>query len=126
MSLGGKDGQFAKGENGRTGWPIGNSLAEPWDACALDRDLIPANRAEAYFVQDQMHAKLGLELAGWKVGATSPTMREIDGHEDVIPGRIFSVRTYLGTRHSLRPCGKAARNQSWVATKACNAARIAS
>ena len=78
-----------------TAWP------NPGTPVHLDRDLIPANRAEAYFVQDQMHAKLGLELAGWKVGATSPTMREIDGHEDVIPGRIFSVRTYLGTRHSL-------------------------
>ena len=39
-----------------TAWP------NPGTPVHLDRDLIPANRAEAYFVQDQMRAKLGLEL----------------------------------------------------------------
>lgn len=50
---------------------------------------LPVNRPEAYFVQDAMAAAIGDSLAGWKVGATSARMRELDGHDDVIPGRIF-------------------------------------
>lgn len=59
-------------------------------------DAIPATRREACFVQDRMAAALGAGLTGWKVGATSARMRELDGHDDVIPGRIFAPTTYLG------------------------------
>lgn len=54
------------------------------------------NRQEAYFVQDEMARQLAQPVSGWKVGATSAKMRELDGHEDVIPGRIFSSRTFEG------------------------------
>jgi 2-keto-4-pentenoate hydratase len=67
----------------------------------VDARFYPRDRAEAYFVQDLMHEKLGQGLAGWKVGATSQKMRDLDGHDDVIPGRIFASRSYVGARHSL-------------------------
>lgn len=54
------------------------------------------NRQEAYFVQDAMARQLAEPVSGWKVGATSAKMREMDGHEDVIPGRIFASRTFEG------------------------------
>jgi 2-keto-4-pentenoate hydratase len=63
--------------------------------------MFPFDRAEAYDVQDQMHLLLGQGLAGWKVGATSQKMRELDGHDDVIPGRIFATRSYVGPKHDL-------------------------
>lgn len=57
---------------------------------------IPHSREEAYFVQDHMAKFIGKDISGWKVGATSAKMRELDGHDDVIPGRIFSPVTFLG------------------------------
>lgn len=66
-----------------------------------------SGRAEAYFVQDEMArllAEKGEEIAGWKVGATSARMRELDGHEDIIPGRIFRSRIWLGNQLQL-PAG---------------------
>ncbi len=59
----------------------------------------PATRVEAYQIQDAMAAYLvnaGETVAGWKVGATSAKMRELDGHDDVIPGRMFESTTFLG------------------------------
>lgn len=57
---------------------------------------IPQSREEAYFVQDQMAQFIDKDISGWKVGATSAKMRELDGHDDVIPGRIFSPVTFVG------------------------------
>ena len=57
---------------------------------------IPHSREEAYFVQDHMAKFIGKDISGWKVGATSAKMRELDGHDDVIPGRIFSPVTFVG------------------------------
>ena len=62
---------------------------------------LPQNRNEAYFVQDQMAEVIGDSLSGWKVGATSARMRELDSHDDVIPGRIFESVTYRGSTHQL-------------------------
>ena len=76
-------------------WP------DPANRVRLERDLFPHNRDEAYLVQDGMHRLLDAAVAGWKVGATSQKMRELDGHEDVIPGRIFASRTFVGARHRL-------------------------
>jgi 2-keto-4-pentenoate hydratase len=59
-------------------------------------DILPRDRKEAYFVQDEMARALGEELSGWKVGATSARMRELDGHDDVVPGRIFRSTTWQG------------------------------
>ncbi|MDG2405517.1 MAG: hypothetical protein P8M25_11335, partial [Paracoccaceae bacterium] len=76
-------------------WP------DPTNSVRLERNLFPHNRDEAYFVQDCMHRLLDAAVVGWKVGATSQKMRELDGHEDVIPGRIFASRTFVGARHRL-------------------------
>ena len=40
---------------------------------ALAPDEIPANAAEGYAVQDAILERLGIPVAGWKVGASSPT-----------------------------------------------------
>ena len=77
------------------------SWRDPTSKVAVDPRFYPRNRTEAYFVQDCMHDELGQGLAGWKVGATSARMRELDGHDDVIPGRIFASRSYVGSHHSL-------------------------
>lgn len=62
---------------------------------------LPNDRSEAYFVQDEMARAIGEGLSGWKVGATSAKMREIDGHDDVVPGRIFRSVTWQGTKLEL-------------------------
>lgn len=84
---------------------LGARLAEAWtDASMIDApatDELPANRTEAYFVQDAMATALGQEICGWKVGATSAKMRELDGHDDVIPGRIFRSVAWHGARLEL-------------------------
>ena len=80
------------------------SLAEKLGKAWLENSLIeepnyseiPQSREEAYFVQDQMAQFIGKDISGWKVGATSAKMRELDGHDDVIPGRIFSPVTFVG------------------------------
>ena len=77
------------------------SWRDPGNPVTIDPRFYPRDRAEAYFVQDLMHEELGQGLAGWKVGATSSKMRELDGHDDVIPGRIFASRSFVGPRHNL-------------------------
>ena len=57
---------------------------------------LPQSREEAYFVQDHMANFIDKDISGWKVGATSARIRELDGHDDVIPGRIFSPFTFIG------------------------------
>ncbi len=80
---------------------LSTAWRDPGNPASIGPRLYPRDRAEAYFVQDLMHETLGQGLAGWKVGATSQKMRELDGHDDVIPGRIFASRSYVGARHSL-------------------------
>jgi 2-keto-4-pentenoate hydratase len=80
---------------------LANSWLDPVNQVRIDPRFFPVARAEAYFVQDYMHKLLEQGIVGWKVGATSPRMREIDGHEDVIPGRIFASRCYFGSHHNL-------------------------
>jgi 2-keto-4-pentenoate hydratase len=81
-------------------------LADAWhrpgNLVAVDRALVPADRAQACLAQDLMFQKLGEALVGWKVGATSHKMRQLDGHDDVIPGRIIASRTHIGPRHDLQ------------------------
>jgi 2-keto-4-pentenoate hydratase len=72
-------------------WRNGTVIAE------LPEHRRPVNRAEAYAVQDTMARLLGEPVSGWKVGATSQRMRELDGHDDVIPGRMFASTTFTGT-----------------------------
>ncbi len=85
---------------------LGARLAEAWqNATTLDEFADadrPASRTEAYAVQDAMAEALGEPITGWKVGATSSKMRELDGHDDVIPGRMFASTTTLGNDVELR------------------------
>ena len=67
----------------------------------LAEDELPQNRSEAYLAQDLMSKQIGQSISGWKVGATSAKMRELDGHTDVIPGRIFKSVTYHGRQITL-------------------------
>ena len=84
---------------------LSEKLGQAW----LDSSLIegpeaselPKNREEAYFIQDRMAEVISKDLSDSKVGATSVKMREQDGHDDVIPGRIFSSVTFLGSIHKL-------------------------
>lgn len=80
-------------------------LGEAWLGCSRIANLrateIPKNRAEAYFVADRMARRIGQEISGWKVGATSARMRELDEHSDVIPGRIFRSVTWEGDEVTL-------------------------
>ncbi|MGI9419633.1 MAG: 2-keto-4-pentenoate hydratase [Geminicoccaceae bacterium] len=77
------------------------ALARAWRSCdaieAWPSKGRPATRVEAYQIQDAMAEALGETVVGWKVGATSAKMRELDGHDDVIPGRMFASTTWEGT-----------------------------
>ena len=81
---------------------LANSWRDPGNLINIDSRFFPLNRVEAYFVQDCMYEELQQGVVGWKVGATSERMRELDGHEDVIPGRIFQSRSYFGANHNLQ------------------------
>lgn len=78
------------GERLAAAWKTGNCIDD------IAADELPQNRLEAYSVQDFMAQAISDELSGWKVGATSALMRELDGHDDVIPGRIFTSVTWTG------------------------------
>ena len=86
------------------------SLAEKLGQAWLENSIIeepnnseiPQSREEAYFVQDHMAQFISKDISGWKVGATSAKMRELDGHDDVIPGRIFSPVTFVGPIQKLQ------------------------
>ena len=84
---------------------LADELARKWpdpsSPITLTPDQFPQNRTEAYFVQDCMFDALDEGLAGWKVGATSAQMRALDGHDDIIPGRIVSSTCYVGTHMKL-------------------------
>lgn len=83
---------------------LASKLGEAWKSAGMIRvknSELPADRAEAYFVQDRMAEVVGAEISGWKVGATSARMRELDGHDDVIPGRIFAPVAFQGTELTL-------------------------
>ncbi len=84
---------------------LARRLGDAWLACSRISELgdteIPKNRTEAYFVADRMARWIGEEMSGWKVGATSARMRELDGHSDVIPGRIFRSVTWQGDEVTL-------------------------
>lgn len=62
---------------------------------------IPRDRPEAYFAQDQMAELIGQPCTGWKIGATSVKMREMEGHEDIIPGRLFPSTTHFANNLTL-------------------------
>ncbi len=67
-------------------WLKGGSVPLPFAALA------PKSRAEAYAIQDRMAQLIGGRVAGWKVGATVPTVQLFEGHDGPLPGRIFADR----------------------------------
>ena len=76
----------------------GRRLGEAWLA-ARPMDAFPAtlrarSRTEAYAIQDAMAAVIGQPVTGWKLGATSPTMRARAGHDGAIIGRVFESVTF--------------------------------
>ena len=59
---------------------------------AMPDGMIPANRTEAYAVQDEVARRLGLKVAGWKFGATAPASMRTMKVDEPIPGRLFANR----------------------------------
>ncbi|MCY0148501.1 hypothetical protein OEG84_12440 [Hoeflea sp. G2-23] len=55
-------------------------------------EVFPANRSEAYVVQDMMAAALEDLTIGWKIGASSVEMQKREGHDGIIAGRLFKSR----------------------------------
>lgn len=80
---------------------LAERLAHAWRRAGhvegVSESQLPDDREEAYFVQDEFARLVEEPISGWKAGATSPRMRELDGHEDLIPGRIFSSTAWRGT-----------------------------
>ena len=76
----------------------GRRLGEAWLAArpvsAYPEELRARSRAEAYVIQDAMAVVIGQPVTGWKLGATSPTMRARAGHDGAIIGRIFDSVTF--------------------------------
>lgn len=79
---------------------LAERLAHAWRRAGhvegVPESQLPDDREEAYFVQDEFARLVEEPVSGWKAGATSPRMRELDGHEDLIPGRIFSPTAWHG------------------------------
>ena len=69
-------------------WQQGGTIALPQTGHGA------ATRAGAYAVQDRMAALIGGEVAGWKVGATVPSVQIFEGHDGPLPGRIFADRLF--------------------------------
>jgi 2-keto-4-pentenoate hydratase len=68
-------------------------LADAWkkhqQLPQLPDECVPVDRSESYAMQDAMAERLGLAVAGWKLGmSASATMRQFNVTEP-IPGRIF-------------------------------------
>ena len=76
----------------------GRRLGEAWLAAraadAYPEELRAHSRAQAYAVQDAMAAVIDQPVTGWKLGATSPTMRIRAGHDGAIIGRVFESVTF--------------------------------
>jgi len=76
----------------------GRRLAEAWLAArsldAYPEELRARTRTEAYAIQDAMAEVIDQPATGWKLGATSPTMRARAGHDGAIIGRVFDSVTF--------------------------------
>jgi len=84
---------------------LAERLAEAWQTRTRIEGVAdaerPANRPEAFAIQAKMLEIIGGKGSGWKIGATSAKMRELDGHDDIIPGRLLAESTYVGPRHRI-------------------------
>ena len=68
-------------------------LARAWQEHStlpgLPAGLVPRTRDEAYGIQDEMSRLLGLEIAGWKVGAATPDIMRERNLDGPIPGPLY-------------------------------------
>ena len=83
---------------------LADSFAEAWISHKTIDTVPPvllSDRQDGYRVQDLMAQRLGGIVVGWKAGATSEGMRRRDGHDGIVPGRIFADRLFFGTEHRL-------------------------
>ena len=76
-------------------------LADAWedrDTIDFPVDLLPADRVEAYSIQDEVARLIAVDdtnaVVGWKVGATSPGVQQAEGYDGPVPGRIFASTLY--------------------------------
>ena len=75
----------------------GLMLAEAWRSGRKLESLGilgPNSRQEAYAVQEAMAAGIGLDVAGWKVGAATPAILEERGLDAPIPGPLYETRVH--------------------------------
>jgi 2-oxo-hept-3-ene-1,7-dioate hydratase len=70
-------------------WKSRTTIAIPADG--------PKTRAEAHRIQDRMCELIGDAVTGWKIGAALPAIREMEGHNGTMPGRMFASRTFENT-----------------------------
>lgn len=89
------------GHGGRGRLEAAKLLADAWLAgktIEFPDELLPADRAAAYAVQEEMAEILAgepsIRVVGWKVGATSPGVQRAEGYDGPIPGRIFASTVY--------------------------------
>ncbi len=73
---------------------VADALAEAWrsggSVAPLDEASWPTTLAEAYRVQDELDARLGYELAGWKIGITNRAGMKTHGLDHpVMVGRLY-------------------------------------
>ena len=75
----------------------GRLLAQAWRTGEKIGDLgnfRPRSRPEAYEIQEAMAAEVGLEVAGWKIGAATPAIILERGLDAPIPGPLYKQRIY--------------------------------
>lgn len=76
----------------------GTQLAEAWLKAeplnAFPAHLRAQTREQAIAVQDVMAEVIAQPVSAWKLGATSPVMRERAGHDGAIIGRVFDSVTF--------------------------------
>lgn len=78
---------------------LADQLADAWAGRSLIEQVPPVmltERQDGYRLQDMMARRIGESVAGWKAGATSEGMRRRDGHDGIVPGRVFASELFLG------------------------------
>lgn len=82
--------------------PEFESLAEVLAQAWLDRttvplppaDAAPQSRAEAFQIQEKIEQILGDKIVGWKVGASTKAVQEMEGHDGPVVGWLMGSRIY--------------------------------
>jgi 2-keto-4-pentenoate hydratase len=69
-------------------WQTGIRITDPPASCS------PKTPAEGYRVQDLLTQELGIQVGGWKVGATGPAARKLLRARGPFAGRVFAPRMF--------------------------------